>query len=247
MDRRVLALALVGLAACRGSGGKPGAAPAHDAGTVARSASKATIADDGGPIDVDAAPLRAGDVLEGSAAEAAMAEALAKGGAPEDPDATGLRLDGVAGFRLGLGRADVIKRLGLAAPLIRQPRPSPDAPIVEEALARTTSGLPWLRVRLLAGRVVELEVLARDGRALTDEGIGVGSTFEEAVLAHGDARAVVDEKTGRVRGWVLADLPGLLWVATGPPLLGKADTPPPEGARVARVLVLGPEALAPPD
>jgi hypothetical protein len=57
----------------------------------------------------------------------------------------------------------------------------------------------------------------------------------------------VDDKTGRVRGWVLADLPGLLWIAAGPPIAGTVETPPPEGARIARVLVLGAEALAPPD
>ncbi len=202
----------------------------------------------------DAAPLRAGDVLEGSAAEAAMAEALARdagstssSAAADDPLAIGITNDGVAGFRLGLGRAEVVRRLGPTVPLVRQPRPSPDAPLAEEALARTVTGLPWLRLRLLAGRVIELEVLARDGRALTDEGIGVGSSFEEASLAHGEARAIADEKSGRVRGWVLADLPGLLWIAGGPPIAGNAETAPPEGARIVRVLVLGAEALAPPD
>ena len=67
------------------------------------------------------------------------------------------------------------------------------------------------------------------------------------MLAHGEARTVLDEKTGRVRGWVLADLPGLLWIPGGAPLAGTLETPPPEAARIGRVLIVGPEALAPPD
>jgi hypothetical protein len=271
MDRRLGRIALVAalgaLAACGGKKAAPAraAASAHDAGTAPTAGTTPKAAppagDDGGGGEIDAAPIRPGDVLEGSAAETAMAEALAHDagepagpGAPpstpaDDPLATGLTNDGVAGYRLGLARAEVVKRLGVNVPIVRLPRATPDAPLSEETLARTAEGMPWLRLRLLAGRVVQLEVLARDGRALTDEGIGVGSTFEEAVLAHGEARAVVDEKTNRVRGWVLADLPGLLWVATGVPIAPAADgpTPPPEGARVARVLVLGAEALAPPD
>jgi hypothetical protein len=242
----------------------PGEAPGAQAEPT-----RAVVAD-AAPDETDASPIAPGDVLEGAAAEAAMAEAGAgarsdagvpAGGAAAGGD-QGLRPDGVGPFRLGQTRAEVA---ALIAPAILYRLPSPaGAARSEEARLAGALG-PWLRLRVFAGRLVEVEVLSRDGRAMTDEGIGVGATFEDATLAHGEARAVRDSKTGKVRGYVLADLPGVLWV----PLPGRpapaprpvdagdgeegtadGDAPNPEvrpGALVWRVLVVGPEALAPPD
>src|SRR6185295_18286498 len=109
--------------ACHGKPAKPARATDAGAAAPARPAASAPVLGDGGVIaEIDATPIKPGDVLEGPAAETAMAEALAHdagepapGALPAPADeapATGLSNDGVAGYRLGLTRAEVVKRLG---------------------------------------------------------------------------------------------------------------------------------------
>jgi hypothetical protein len=253
--RLVLALAL--LCACGGKARHAGAVA--DAGALAAAQPVAHAADAALAPELDAAPVKKEDVLEGAAAETAIAEAGLAADAGAEAAPTGLRSDGVGAFKLGMARAEVVKLVAPGA-LVRQPT-APNAPREDDAYVAGPAGA-WLRVHVYAGRVTELDVLARDPRALTDEGIGVGSTFDAAVLAHGEARAVLD-KAGRVRGWVLADLPGVLWQAapgTSPraPLDAGDDDrdagddatrgpAPPAGAVVWRIAVLGAEELAQPD
>jgi hypothetical protein len=224
-------------------GGKAAAPPRSDAGAAALVAPEASR--DGGPIhELDAAPIAPADVLEGRAAQVAMAEA-------RRPDAgaaqTGLRASGAGPFELGMTAAEVLPHL--AGQPLRPQRVTADQP--ERSLGRAfENGLPWIEVELVAGRVVAIRVLARSARALSEEGVGVGSSMGEAVVAHGAPRPVV--RAGKLLGWVLADLPGVL-VETSPP-----GAPPPgegaredapdggvaDGARIRVLSVLGPEALA---
>src|SRR4029453_10215224 len=105
-----------------------------------------------------------------------------------------------------------------------------------------SGGLPLLRLRVYAGRLQEIHVVARDRRAVTEAGVGVGSSFGEAVDAYGDARLVRELRTGRRLGFVLADLGGVVLVPSDLSLLRKGTTP--TTARIARILVMGPEATA---
>jgi len=95
------------------------------------------------------------------------------------------------------------------------------------------NGVHLLHLVIYAGRLIEVTVTARDHRAVTVAEIGVGSTFDDAELAHGDPK-----KVGR--GWMLSALPGVVFVPALPSLLS-APTPPPE-AIIGRIIVVGPEA-----
>lgn len=247
MDRRVLLLT-VALAACGGGRSSPpsaSAAPATADAGPARARNPAPVA----ALAPDAAPepepagesIQKANVLEGAAAETAIAQRARDAGPAGVPDdLPGLRPDGAANLRLDMTRAEVATAIQGRGLLRRQPT-EPGQVTVETAVV-TERGAPLLRLRVEAGRLVEIEVLTRHPRTVTEEGIGVGSSFEEAIAAHGDARRVTDERTGRPRGWVLQGLPGVLFVPADRNAV-TADEPPPT-ARIGRVLVLGPEALA---
>lgn len=250
MDRRVLAIAAVLAAACS-SAGTP--APPGDAGAkahphaVAPAPAAPPVA---APADeVDAEPITPAQVLSGAAAEEAIAAAPPPATPPadvagDDGDGRGVTSDGVAPFRLGMSRAEVIRELTGRGVLKRRKVPA-GQPTLEIAVLAGAQGAPALQLRVYAGRLVEIAVLAREPGLTTDGGVGVGSTFEAAIDAHGDPRRVEDERTGEGRGFVLSELPGVLFVPVDAGELA-ADAPAP-AARIGRIVVLGPEALAPND
>src|SRR5262249_55360400 len=93
--------------------------------------------------------------------------------------------------------------------------------------------VPFLHFTIYAGRLAEVTVLVHDRRAATDAGVLVGSSFDDAELAHGDPRRLG-------RGWVLSALPGVVFAPADPALL-RAEAPPP-AARIGSIIVVGPEA-----
>jgi len=178
-------------------------------------------------------PIRPADVLSGNAAEQAIGESAPPPETPRDPDSPPLLITplGVGPFALGLPRHALLQRLAKRAELVRM-RTAPGEPTIEAA-DLSENGVHLLHLVVYAGRLIEVTVTARDHRAVTVAEIGVGSTFDDAELAHGDPK-----KVGR--GWVLSALPGVVFVPALPSLLS-APTPPPE-AIIGRIIVVGPEA-----
>lgn len=226
-----LLVALLAVAACSGP------KPAHtDAGTAPRAAAAppARPAPDAATVEdePETPPIRPADVLSGSAAEQAIGESAPPPEPTRDPDAPSLLITpfGVGPFALGLPRKALLQRLGKGAELVRM-RAAPGEPIIEAA-DLSENGVHLLHLVVYAGRLIEVTVTARDHRAITVAEIGVGSTFDDAELAHGDPR-----KVGR--GWVLSALPGVVFAPADPAALA-ADSPAPE-ARIGRVIVVGPE------
>jgi hypothetical protein len=192
------------------------------------------------------------DVLLGDAAEKAMADTSAArhadertAGEREGGPAYLIESTGVGPFRLGMPRAAVIVKLAGVAWLRRVPRakPQPHDPTVEQATLPGVAGAPLLSLRLVAGQLVEVSVVAKDRRALTGEGIQVGSTFRQAIDAHGEARVFYHGAADAALGYVLQDLPGVVLVPADPHDL-RAETPPLDKV-IGRLRVLGPEATAP--
>ncbi len=241
MDRRflpiALALALV-LAAC---GGKRAPAPEQAqepdaAGAIVLTpplapAPPAPAMPDAAP-DPPTPPIDPADVLSGPAAEAVIAElpGPSREAAP-DPE---LRIHhfGVGPYEIGMTRREVAELLGKRG-RYRRVRTPPGEVSVEHADLIGPSGLIFMRMKIYGGRVAEITVLGADGRTRTDAGIAVGSTFEDATLAHGDA-----SPSGR--GYVLSDLPGVVFVPQ-PPAPVRQDEPPP-AARIGRIIVIGTES-----
>jgi hypothetical protein len=178
-------------------------------------------------------PIHPADVLSGPAAEQAIGESPPPPETPRDPDAPSLLITplGVGPFALGLPRQALVQRLSKRAELAKT-RTAPGDPTIEVA-DLSENGVHLLHLVVYAGRLIEVTVSARDHRAVTAAEIGVGSTFDDAELAHGDPR-----KVGR--GWVLSALPGVVFAPADPAVLG-APTPPPE-AIVGRIIVVGPES-----
>jgi hypothetical protein len=242
------ALALVAaLAGCRDRAPAAPAGQAPASGTPAagpRPIARAEVAD--AAPEPDGAPIAAADVLEGGAAETAMAASLAAdagldAGVAEIEWVVGS--DGLGPLRLGATSAEVAALLpGVRLVPARVPAGQP----ARESATLLEAGRVWLQLGLYAGRLTEITVTARTPRALTSEGLGVDSTFEEAVIAHGTPRAVT-AASGALRGWVLEDLPGVLWEAT-PGVKPVADEDghegPPPAARVVRLRILGATTLA---
>lgn len=222
--------------------------------TAASTSGQATDATPGaapaGAPALDAAPeafepIRPEDVLFAEAAE----RVIASGEADRDPAASPpaeppiaeegrpallVTPTGVGPFRLDLPRVEVVRLLGTGATLRRGPAP-PGAPSTEWATLRGPKRTPLLRLRVLAGRLAEVQVVAPDEAAATEAGIHVGDTFEAAMLAHGEPRRTTD-RAGRPLGWVLSDLPGVIFAPAGP--VGEAPLP---AQRIARIIVVGPE------
>jgi hypothetical protein len=236
----LIVLAVAALAGC--SGPRPAApdAAARSARVVAPTpppAPRPPPADAGvapdAPEEPPAEPIRPGDVLQGPAAEQAIGESAPAPRPAPQPDEPALLVSplGVGPYALGLPRQALIRLLPTGAGLVRA-RTAPGEPSIEHGDV-FEAGVHLLRVVLYAGRLVEVTVLARDRRAVTLAEIGVGATFEDAELAHGDPRKVK-------RGWVLSALPGVVFAPADAALLA-AERPPPE-ARVGHLIVVGPEA-----
>jgi hypothetical protein len=184
--------------------------------------------------EADAEPIRPADVLSGPAAERAIAESgPGPTPAPAAPDAAELVITplGVGPYALGMPRRELLRRLGRGARPIRERTP-PGEPGLEH-VDLFAGKAPLLRFTVYAGRLAEIAVLAHDRRAATDAAVTVGSSFDDAELAHGDPRRAV-------RGWILSALPGVIFAPADPSLLG-AEAPPP-GARIGAIIVVGPEA-----
>lgn len=247
MDRRIgrIVLVLAALGACsrredpRRVGAHPGTRSVADPPADAAS------------IEIDAEPIWPSDVLTGEAAERALAEkALLRGADEVAEDELGagpayrILPTSVGRFRLGMPRAGVVARLAGLGRLRRVPRPKgqPLDLTVEEASVPGLTGAPLFTLRLAWGRLVEITVLSRDRRALTAEGIQVGSSFRDAIDAHGEARQLRGGPADAALGWVLQDLPGVVLVPADRRALA-AELPPPDGV-IGRLRVIGPEATA---
>ena len=172
------------------------------------------------------------DVLQGAAAEHAIGESAAPPAPPPDPDTPALAVTplGVGPYALGLPRQAIVRLLDGAS--LARARTAPGEPSIEVGEV-IESGAHLLHLVLYAGRLLEVTVLTHDVRAVTAADIGVGSTFDDAELAHGEPRKVK-------RGWVLSALPGVVFVPADAALL-TAAVPPPE-AKIGRLIVVGPEA-----
>lgn len=196
----------------------------------------------------DAEPVRPADVLVGPAAERAIAEQstdpLVDAPDPDEPVHPGVRGDGYGPLRLGQPRAEVARILGVPTALRRVATPA-GQPTVEVAWLPGKDGRPYVKVRVYAGRLESIEILAADPRAVTDRAIGIGASFDEAIEAHGAPRRVDDPRTDAPLGWVLADLPGVIFVPADKAAL--AEETPREADRVGRILVVGAAATAPND
>jgi hypothetical protein len=144
---------------------------------------------------------------------------------------------GVGAYRLGMTRADVaesVKPQGFRKVFTKAGEPTLEIATV------TVDKAPMLQLRVYGARVTEIQLLWRDGRALTDGEVMVGSTFLEAENAHGEPSRVRD--ASGVRGWVYSGLPGVVFAPADPALL-TAELPPPD-ARIGRIIVVGPENLS---
>lgn len=233
MDRRLLPLILAVAASCGG-----------------RREAPATAADGGSPPPVVAVPHPASEpdaapeetqetaqplpVLSGAAAEEIIAESVTpRETPPAKPDEPELRISplGVGKLLLGMSRREVRGELGKRG-TIAKVRTPPGEVSVELGELHAANGLGILSLRLYGGRLTEIAVVARDVRAKTDRDIMVGSTFDEALLAYGDARRVP-------RGYVLEDLPGVILV---PEASAPAGATPDPKARIVAIVVVGPES-----
>jgi hypothetical protein len=243
-------LVVVAVAALGGCGRNAAPAAAVDGALAAVPID--TMPPDAARVEPDAEPIDPKDVLSGSAAEQAIAAGKTvdtPGEKPPEPTPIAppvgptllITTDGVGPFRLGAPRADVVRHLAGRAILQRMATPVGE-PTVEVATLPGVTGLPLLRLRIYAGRLQEIHVVARDRRAVTDGDIGVGTTFGDAMNVYGDARAVREPRSGRRLGFVLADLPGVVLVPADAASL--VAVTPAATARIARLLVLGPEATA---
>lgn len=238
MDRRVLVL--IATAACSGESPQAASALSVDAG-LAKPRSRSS---DAAPEEEAAAPVPPAAVLQGAAAEQAIAQSVRDAGPAStraSTEDTGIRPSGVGRLDLNLTRAEVVKVIAGRGILRRLPA-APGAPSQEVAVLIGAAGVPELRLRVHAGRLVRIDVLSRSARLVTDEDVGVGSTFADAIRAHGDPRRIEDERTRRPLGWTLSDLPGVLLVPANPASLIQSE-PPPFG-RIGRLVILGPESLA---
>jgi hypothetical protein len=232
VDRRVLSLIAAGLVAAGCGERREAAPPAIDAGPSPLPAPLPRAAAEPDAAPEDEAPSEPLPILSGPAAEQVIAETVTPREAPP-ADAPELLVSpaGVGRFILGLSRREVLSALGRRGSLRRVRTPPGDVG-VELGELRLASGVPLLRLRVYGGRLTEVTVVARDARARTAADIGVGSTFEDARLAHGAARRAP-------RGYLLEDLPGVIFV---PSVFAPGEAPPAPAARVTAIIVVGPEA-----
>ena len=233
--------------------GEPQRSTSIDGGSrdASRQVANAAPSPSGDAAPLDAETIPTGEVVVGQEAEQLIGQGRTRdlvGEPPEaapQPTATTYEIDpdGVGPFRLGSSRADTARAFRWRSEWKTMPTP-PGAPGVESATILGEAGQPLLRLKVLAGRLTEIAVLARDRRAATVSGLQVGTLFKEALDAHGDPR-LVTSRTGQPLGFVMADLPGVLFVAANP--ASRSRSAPPPGERIARIVVVGPEATAPED
>lgn len=264
---RVLALAVLVVAACGDRGGtQPAtqAAAASGVGGAAMGAQAVTAPHDAAPRDaareLDAEPLGARAMIEGAEAEAILAAQPAPDAAPGTPT-TGVHARGAGAFALGAPHATVAALLG-SARLEQTAAPGAPATLATATLSGADGG-PLLELVIVGGRLAAVHIVARDPRYLTDGGIGPGSTFDEAIRAHGEARdagkltsslhaksdlagaprgkgslASSRRATTARRGWILSDLPGVVLVGTSTATPAAAAQPD-ASERITRLVVLG--------
>jgi hypothetical protein len=228
VDRRVLQVALL-CAACAQRAAPADAPPGRE---PALAPERAETAPPDAALEEPAAPAPPLEVLSGPAAESVIAETTgAREPAAVPPGAPELLITprGVGRFVLGMSRREVLTALGRRGRLHKLWTPPGEVSVETGTLL--SAGAPLLRFRIYGGRLTEITVVARDPRARTDHDIGVGSTFDEAVLAHGDAR-----RSGP--GFVLEDVPGVLFIPATP----VAGPTPPPTTYIGSVRVVGPEA-----
>jgi hypothetical protein len=227
---------------------EPGQAAEPTAASVAAPGTAPAKTPSAAPAPGDAAAaaepaLRPEDIVTGQAAEALIAAGAGDPQAPtplpvpEAVAASALLVDanGVGPYRLDAPRNTVDALLRGKAALRRVPGPA-GAPTVEVATVFAARNRPLLRLRVYGGRLAQVDVLAVDPGAVTEENIGVGSTFEAAMAVHGEPRRAADPATGRPVGFTLSDLPGVIFATALPP--GEVPLPT---AKIARILVVGPE------
>jgi hypothetical protein len=258
VDRRIGRIAALLALAAAGCGGRepetravvdgsaaggPHPAPL-DGGARSEAAARSRVSIDAAR-EIDATPIGAGDVLSGAQAEQAIATQTTPGidaGSPTEPTSWQIGSTGVGPFRLSGTRADVLRHV--PARYVRRLPTKAGAPTVELATA-VLDGAPVLRLRLLAARVVEIEVVWRDRRIATDGEVMVGSTFQDAIDEHGEPIRVRQVGGGSANGWMMSELPGVVFVPADPTVLAQPEPPP--AARIGRIVVLGPESLTAPD
>ena len=241
MRHEGLAVVLAALAALACSRGRH-PAPQTDAEAAPRKSLAAVAASvkDAAPAEPDAERIRPGDVLAPAEAERAIGA-----GRTTETDAPGERAGGplvietdrVGPYRIGMTRADLLRALRGRGTWKDLPT-ADNAPLAESVTVAGENALPLLRMRVYAGRLTEVDVLA--SQIGTDQRVQVGAAFSDAIAAHGDPRLVRDEKVARPLGFVLSDLPGVLFV---PGSLAAATAT----GRIVRMAVVGPEATSPPD
>ena len=191
-------------------------------------------------IEIDAAPIKKEDVLEGTAAEQALAAGASEGttATPSVDAATGsgltIRPDGIGPWALRAPRDRIAQRLGARA-RIEKTASGGGEPTREVAKVSDAKG-PYLAIRLLGGRVVSIDVLAARPGLATEAGLGLGTTFDAAVDLYGPPRPVADARGAKL-GWTFEDLPGVVVRGGGAAASGA----------IRAISVIGPEATAAPD
>jgi hypothetical protein len=239
VDRRLLPVAACWFAALVACADRRPARPGAEGGDAAVAAASAEPARREAPLEPDATidppaePIAPSDVLSGAAAEQVIAETVSPPREAPPPDAPELRVTptGIGKLAIGMSRREVLTVLGRRG-FLRKVWTPPGEVGVEVGEQRLADGTPLLRLRIYGGRLTEIALLARDARARTDADIMVGSTFDEAVLAHGDPRRTP-------RGFVLEDLPGVVFV---PEADAAGLAAPPPAARIVGMIVVGPES-----
>jgi hypothetical protein len=246
VTRAALLLCAV-LSACRDDAALPAPEMPEPAAARPDAAPSPAAADELAPPppeeeDLPAAPM---PILSGQQAEQAIAGDVATP-APPPPGAhpweiTPTRLGAV---RLGASRGELVMALK-EIPRVRQrwieipqagvragPMTPPSLEIAEVLDGR---GIRMFRFRLLGGRVALAASGYADPAIATESDVGIGTTLEAAVEAHGDARPVTVTVGGeRVSGLVLEDLPGVVFQVSA------AGGPRPPA--IFGVVVVGPEA-----
>ncbi|MFH0902070.1 MAG: hypothetical protein V2A73_15680 [Pseudomonadota bacterium] len=95
-----------------------------------------------------------------------------------------IRPDAVGELRLGMPRAELARALGAAGRFRRQTANHGSATL-ETVVLPGRAHPRLLELHVLGGRLARIEVLAPDPETATDMGIRVGSSFADAIAAHG--------------------------------------------------------------
>jgi hypothetical protein len=218
---RSLAVVLALVAACSS---KPAPAPPPGADPAAAPVpARRALEPDARPTEVDAGRIDKKDVLEGQAAIEAMNSATP---VPESSGEWIVDSRGLGPFTVGGVFSDRVARGAGCVP--------PGRVALASKVLRWRCGAAFT-LEVSDGRLRRITILVREPRTITDEGIGVGSSVEDAIAAHGEARPAPGG------GWVLDTLPGIRVITE---VDKPGATPDKPGSRIVRLEILGPEALA---